>query len=54
VGRATVERLVGEAASQMKGESRKTMWIALIGILVVLGAGAGYFVWNRNQQAART
>lgn len=53
VGRATVERLVGEAASQMKGESRKTMWIALIGILVVLGAGAGYFVWNRNQQAAR-
>lgn len=34
----------------MKGESRKTMWIAVIGILVVLVAGTGYFVWNRHQQ----
>jgi S1-C subfamily serine protease len=53
VGRATVERLVGEATSQMKGESRKTMWIAAIGILVVLIAGSAYFVWSRQQQAAR-
>ena len=43
VGRATVERLVGEVATQMKGESRKTMWTAVIGILVVLVAGAAYF-----------
>src|ERR1019366_1748709 len=40
VGRATVERLVGEVATQMKGESRKNMWVAVIGILVVLADDA--------------
>jgi serine protease Do len=50
VGRATVERLVGEVATQMKGESRKNMWVAVIGILVVLVAAAAYFAWNRQQQ----
>lgn len=50
VGRATVERLVGAVSSQMKGESRRTMWTAVIGILVVLVAVAGYFAWNRQQQ----
>jgi serine protease Do len=50
VGRATVERLVGAVAAQMKGESRRTMWTAVIGIFVVLVAVAGYFAWNRHQQ----
>jgi S1-C subfamily serine protease len=49
VGRATVERMLGEATTQMKGESRKTMWAAVIGILVILAAGIGYFVWQRGQ-----
>src|ERR1035438_8736807 len=53
VGRATVERLVGEVATQMKGESRKNMWVAVIGILVVLVAAAAYFAWNRQQQMAQ-
>jgi S1-C subfamily serine protease len=48
VGRATVERMLGEVSSQMKGESRKTMWAAVIGILVVLAAGTGYFLWQRH------
>jgi S1-C subfamily serine protease len=48
-----VERLVGDVATQMKGESRKTMWTAVIGILLVLVAGAGYFAWNRQQQIAQ-
>jgi serine protease Do len=52
VGRAAVERL-GEAATQMKGESRKNMWVAVIGILVVLVAAAAYFAWNRQQQMAQ-
>src|SRR5258706_2019855 len=50
VGRQTVERLVGEVSTQMKGESRKTMWTAVIGILILGLAGAGYFLWNRQQQ----
>jgi S1-C subfamily serine protease len=50
VGRATVERMLGEVTTQMKGESRKTMWAAVIGILVVLAGGIGYFVWQRGQQ----
>src|ERR1035441_412494 len=52
VGRAAVERL-GEVATQMKGESRKNMWVAVIGILVVLVAAAAYFAWNRQQQMAQ-
>jgi S1-C subfamily serine protease len=51
VGRATVERMLGEVTSQMKGESRRTMWAAVIGILVVLVAGSGYFLWDRQQAA---
>ena len=50
VGRATVERMLGEATTQMKGESRKTMWAAVIGILVILAAGVGYFVWQDKTQ----
>jgi S1-C subfamily serine protease len=53
VGRATVERMLGDVTTQMKGESRKTLWTAVIGILIVLLAGAGYFVWNRHQQAVQ-
>jgi S1-C subfamily serine protease len=53
VGRATVERLVGDVATQMKGESRKTMWTAVIGILLVLVAGAAYVAYNHNQQLQR-
>jgi len=35
----------------MKGESRKTMWTAVIGVLVLLVAGGGYFAWDRQQKA---
>jgi flagellar basal body-associated protein FliL len=52
VSRATVERLVGEVPIQMKGESRKIMWIAVIGIFVVLAASVAYFAWSRQQQTA--
>lgn len=51
IGRETVERMLGDVSTQMKGESRKTMWTAVIGILVVLVAGAGYFVWDRQQKS---
>ena len=50
VGRQTVERLVGEVATQMKGESRRTMWTAVIGILTVLVAGAAYYMAEQRQK----
>src|SRR5471030_83741 len=58
VGRATVERLVGEVAHQMKGENRKTAWTVVLGILVVLVAGYAYFdsIWKvqaKNAEATR-
>jgi S1-C subfamily serine protease len=53
VGRATVERLIGAVTSQMKGESRKTMWAAVIGILVVLVAGAGILAWHHHQETVQ-
>src|SRR5205807_1549101 len=40
VGRATVERILGErlgeVTTQMKGESRKTLWVALAGVAALL------------------
>jgi serine protease Do len=50
VGRQTVERLVGEVATQMKGESRRTMWTAVIGILTLLVAGAAYYEVEQRQK----
>jgi S1-C subfamily serine protease len=51
VGRATVERMLGDVASQMKGESRKTLRASLVGIGVLLLAGTGYFFYDQNQKA---
>ena len=50
VGRATVERMLGDVSTQMKGESRKTLWTAVIGILIVLLAGAGYFYYEQQKR----
>jgi len=53
VGRATVERMLGEVSTKMKGESRKTLWAAVIGLLVVLAAVGGYFAWDHQQKLAQ-
>ncbi len=50
VGRATVERMLGEVSTQMKGESRKTLWTAVIGIIIVLLAGAAYFAYDHQKK----
>ena len=52
VGRATVERMLDSVTSRMKGESRRTLWVALAGILVLLLVGAGYFVYDYTRKAA--
>ncbi len=49
VGRGTVERLISNVQSQMKGESRKTMWTAVAGLVVLAIAGAGFFAYQRQQ-----
>lgn len=53
VGRATVERMLGEVSTQMKGESRKTLWTAAIGILLLLLAGAGYLYYDHVRETRR-
>ncbi len=40
VGRATVERMLGESFKRVSGESRRTMWVAVVASLAVLVAGA--------------
>lgn len=52
VGRATVERMLEVVTGQMKGESRRTMWAAVIGILLVLVAGGGYLAWQGRNTAS--
>jgi S1-C subfamily serine protease len=54
VGRATVERMLEVVTGQMKGESRRTMWAAVIGILVILVAGGGYFAWDMHRRGVET
>jgi cytochrome c-type biogenesis protein CcmH/NrfG len=44
VGRATVERMLGESFKRVSGESRKTMWAAIGASLVVLAAGVLFYL----------
>jgi len=51
VGRATVERMLGDVTQFMRKESGKTLRYAMLGLLVLLVAGAGVFLYQRQQEA---
>jgi serine protease Do len=53
VGRETVMRMVGEVATQAKGESRKTMRTVAFAVLGLLVAGGVYFTWDHQQREAQ-
>ncbi|HMD47982.1 MAG TPA: FHA domain-containing protein [Bryobacteraceae bacterium] len=55
VGRATVERMLGEQFSKVKGESNKAVWIGVVGLLAILAIGLGgwfYLRQTRTEQIA--
>ena len=55
VGRATVERMLGEQFSKVKSESNKAVWIGVIGLLAIIALGLGgwfYLRQSRNEQIA--
>lgn len=55
VGRATVERMLGEQFSKVKSESNKAVWIGVIGLLAILAIGLGgwfYLRQSRTEQIA--
>jgi hypothetical protein len=45
VGRLTVERMLGESFLKVKHESSKTLWIGVVGIIVVIGVGTGLYLY---------
>lgn len=51
VGRATVERMLGENFSRVKRESAKTTWVAVGGIVAVLIVGIGLLLYLRGISA---
>jgi len=55
VGRATVERMLGEQFSKVKTESNKAVWIGVVGLLAIIALGLGgwfYLRQSRSEQIA--
>lgn len=50
VGRATVERMLGEQFSKVKSESNKAVWIGVVGLLAILAIGlSGWFYLRQTR-----
>ena len=52
VGRATVERMLGESFNRVKGESKKTMWASLAASAVLLLIGLVFYLHLGSQAQA--
>jgi len=50
VGRATVERMLGEQFSKVKSESNKAIWIGVVGLLAIIAIGLGGWFYLRQSR----
>ncbi|HTM47814.1 MAG TPA: FHA domain-containing protein [Bryobacteraceae bacterium] len=51
VGRATVERMLGDVFTRVSGESRKGMWIGAAALVAILAVGGGTWMFLRQSAA---
>jgi hypothetical protein len=51
VGRATVERMLGDVFTRVSGESRKGMWIGVAALVAILAVGGGTWMFLRQSAA---
>src|SRR5437867_675853 len=48
VGRATVERMLGDVFSRVSGESRKGLWVGVAALVAILAVGGGTWLFMRQ------
>jgi pSer/pThr/pTyr-binding forkhead associated (FHA) protein/cytochrome c-type biogenesis protein CcmH/NrfG len=48
IGRATVERMLGESFNRVQGESKKALWATMAAALVLLLIGGGFYLHLRS------
>src|SRR5277367_5982729 len=51
VGRATVERMLGDVTIKMQGESNKALTVGVVSLAAILVLGGGLWFYQRNQAA---
>ena len=51
IGRATVERMLGETFGKVKKESNKSLWIGLAALVLIAIVGVGSFLMLRRNEA---